>query len=205
MKIVIFSGVEIILSNPGNDIPTSAFEMSYYDIDAILTDAQKLPCTFELDVPGLGFLEGNPGENIKAGTQVDLPFWLGEMLSIGSQLGTSRLVSLDLPSALSERVMNALKADPRTVDLRALAPHFYSLGVRVLDLFEEDELVTILTETFKQRAAEIADHAHNPRGALGDGAEFLRGLDEAERQLFRIAHDSAKEMRIWSGEVKRRK
>jgi GINS complex subunit 3 len=63
-----------------------------------------------------------------------------------SQLGTSRLVSLDLPSALSERVMNALKADPRTVDLRALAPHFYSLGVRVLDLFEEDELVTILTE-----------------------------------------------------------
>jgi len=23
-----------------------------------------LPCTFELDVPGLGILEGNPGENV---------------------------------------------------------------------------------------------------------------------------------------------
>jgi hypothetical protein len=32
---------------------------SYYDVDAILTDAQKVPCTFELTVPGLGYLEGN--------------------------------------------------------------------------------------------------------------------------------------------------
>ncbi|CRG84800.1 DNA replication complex GINS protein psf3 [Talaromyces islandicus] len=179
--------------------------MSYYDIDAILTDAQKLPCTFELEVPGLGFVEGNPGENIKAGTQVDLPLWLGEMLSIGARLGTSRLVTLDLPSALSERVLNALKADPRTVDLRNLAPHFYSLGVRILELFEEEEMGDVLSDTFMKRAAEVANHAHNLRGALGDGVEFLRGLDETERQLFRIAHDSAKEIRIWAGEAKKPK
>ncbi len=37
-------------------------------------------------------------------------------------------------------------------------------------------------QCFKKRAAEIADHAHNARGALGEGAEFLRGLDEMERQ-----------------------
>ncbi|KAJ5596737.1 hypothetical protein N7450_003195 [Penicillium hetheringtonii] len=186
--------------------------MSYYDIDSILTDAQKLPCTFELEVPGLGILEGNPGEDIKSGTRIDLPLWLGEMLSIGARLGTSRLVTLDMPPALSERVMNALKADPRTVDLRALAPHFYSLGERILELFEEEEMVDVLTdisdaaypETFKKRAAEISDHAHNPRGAVGDGVEFLRGLDEIERQLFRAAHDRAKEMRIWAGEAKRK-
>ncbi|OJJ82237.1 DNA replication protein PSF3 [Aspergillus glaucus CBS 516.65] len=180
--------------------------MSYYDVDSILTDAQKLPCTFELEVPGLGILEGNPGEDIKAGTRIDLPLWLGEMLSIGARLGTSRLVSLDLPPALSERVMNALKADPRTVDLRALAPHFYNLSERILELFEEEEMVDVLSNTFRKRAAEIADHAHNPRGgAMGDGVEFLRGLDETERQLFRIAHDSAKQMRIWSGESKKPK
>ena len=40
--------------------------------------------------------------------------------------------------------MNALKADPRTVDLRSLAPHFYSLSERVLDLFEEEEMVDVL-------------------------------------------------------------
>ncbi|KAF4215700.1 hypothetical protein CNMCM8980_008313 [Aspergillus fumigatiaffinis] len=166
--------------------------MSYYDVDSILTDAQKLPCTFELEVPGLGILEGNPGENTPANS------------AERARLGTSRLVTLDLPSALSDRVVNALKADPRTVDLRSLAPHFYSLSERVLDLFEEEEMVDVLINTFKKRAAEIADHAHNPKGALGEGADFLRGLDETERQLFRVAHDSARETRIWAGEAKKR-
>lgn len=102
-----------------------------------------------------------------------------------------------MPDALSERVMNALKADPRTVDLRALAPHFYHLSERILELFEEEEMADVLIEacsivssgnqantlqTFKRRAAEIADHAHNPRGAVGEGVDFLRGLDESERQ-----------------------
>jgi GINS complex subunit 3 len=81
--------------------------MSYYDVDAILTDSQKLPCTFELDVPGLGYLEGNAGGTVrslspflsthkitcglradsvqvKAGTKIDLPMWLGIMLSVST-------------------------------------------------------------------------------------------------------------------------
>jgi hypothetical protein len=60
--------------------------------------------------------------------------------------GASSLVTLDVPEALSEQVMNALKAEPRTVDLRSLAPHFYRLAVRILELFEEEEMVEILTE-----------------------------------------------------------
>jgi len=50
-----------------------------------------------------------------------------------------------------------------------------------LKLIQECSLC-IEVQAFKKRAAEIADHAHNPRGALDEGAEFLRGLDEAERQ-----------------------
>jgi GINS complex subunit 3 len=42
--------------------------------------------------------------------------------------------------------MNALKADPRTLDLRALAPHFYNLSERILELFEEEEMVDVLTD-----------------------------------------------------------
>jgi GINS complex subunit 3 len=56
------------------------------------------------------------------------------------------MVSLDFPAALSQRVINALKADPNTVDLRAQAPHFYALGSRILELFEEEEIVDILLE-----------------------------------------------------------
>ena len=43
-------------------------------------------------------------------------------------------------------------------------------------------------QTFKARAAVIADQAHNPRGALGEGADFMRGLDENERKReYRVA------------------
>jgi len=59
------------------------------------------------------------------------------------------------------------------------------------------KLTCALQKTFKKRAAEIADHAHNPRGAMGEGVDFLRGLDETERQLFRAAHDSTKVMKQW--------
>lgn len=119
---------------------------------------------------------------LKEGTKVELPLWLGEMLAVSQNLSTSSLVTLDLPQCLSTRVVNALKADPRTVDIRALAPHFYALGARMLELFEEDDLADVLSDSFKKRAKEIADQAHNPRGALGEGADFLRGLDEEERQ-----------------------
>ncbi|KAJ4404758.1 DNA replication protein [Didymella pomorum] len=152
--------------------------MSYYDVDSILTDAQKVPCTFELTVPGLGYLEGNMSGDMKSGSKIELPLWLGEMLALSQSLNTQSLVTLDPPAALSQRVLNALKADPRTVDLRALAPHFYNLGARILELFDEEEMI----ETYKSRASVIADQAHNPRGALGEGADFMRGLDENERQ-----------------------
>lgn len=141
--------------------------MSYYDVDAILTDAQKVPCTFELEIPGLGYIDDNAGgdvrllshtttclidsssnlstNQIKKGTRVLLPLWLGELLAV-QRLGTSTVVNLDLPASIAPRVLNALKADARTVDLRALAAHFYGLAARVLDLFEEEEVVDVLSE-----------------------------------------------------------
>ncbi|TVY31381.1 DNA replication complex GINS protein, partial [Lachnellula subtilissima] len=119
--------------------------MSYYDIDAILTDAQvnspstppppsshpsnnhpqKVPCTFELDVPSLGYLDNNPGHVLKQSTRLDLPLWLAELLAVSapSSSRAQSLVTLDLPPSLSPRVMNALKADAKSVDIRALAAH----------------------------------------------------------------------------------
>ncbi|KAL3426742.1 DNA replication complex GINS protein psf-3 [Phlyctema vagabunda] len=186
--------------------------MSYYDIDAILTDAQKVPCTFELDIPGLGYLDNNAGHTLKSGTRVELPLWLSEMLAVSSASASKSLVTLDLPPALAPRVMNALKADPKSVDLRALAQHFYGLGTRILELFEEEEICDVLMQTFRARAAEISDHASNAGagargggggGVGGEGVEFLRGLDESERALFRSSHDSSKAMKLWMGEVKK--
>ncbi|KAM3065862.1 DNA replication protein [Clarireedia jacksonii] len=183
--------------------------MSYYDIDAILTDAQKIPCTFELDVPALGYLDNNATSAMKKHTRVDLPLWLAELLAVSYSNTAGPFVSLDLPSCLSPRVLNALKADPKSVDLRSLAQNFYGLGARTLELFKEEEVCDVLMDSWRTRAGEISDHAGsgsmqaNGRGAAGEGVEFLRGLDEAERGLFRAAHEGSKAVGKWMGEVKK--
>jgi GINS complex subunit 3 len=155
------------------------------------------------------------------------------MLAISQTSTNSTNVTLDLPDCLSSKVLNALKADARTVELRAQAPYFYALGTRILELFEDEELSDVLSEvsrsllsfevesdqeqSFKKRSKEIADQAHNSHGSLGDGADFLHGLDDEERQcrhifsifhpfsyvclVFRKAHDSARAVRTWMADL----
>lgn len=102
------------------------------------------------------------------------------------------------------------------MDLRALDPYFYALGARILELFEEDEVCEVLMQSFKVRAEEIRDFAGNTGGGGGtavggvggkglgiDGVEFLRGLDEMERGLFRSAHDGSKSVKAWLGEARK--
>ncbi|KAL8905553.1 MAG: hypothetical protein Q9171_006620 [Xanthocarpia ochracea] len=177
--------------------------MSYYSISAILTSAQKVPSTFDLPIPNLGFLDDNPGGDIAANTPLPLPLYLAELLAV-QQLDNRPLLTLDLPASLQPRVLNALKADAKSVDLRGLEVYFFEGASRILELLEEEEVGDVLSEAFKKRAAEIADHARNARGGTssGEGGEFLRGLDEWERGLFRAAHDSSKAVRLWMGEVR---
>jgi GINS complex subunit 3 len=124
--------------------------MTYYDLDSILTDSQKLPCTFNLSVPGLGYLESdtNAGQPIKSATQIDLPLWLGVMLAVSNSNNPTQspMVTLDFPAPLHARVVNALKADPKTVDLRAQSAHYYGVGGKVLELFEDEAVVDVLID-----------------------------------------------------------
>lgn len=215
--------------------------MSYYDVDAILTDAevpyssnsshnptcpcreppsltrapaQKVPCQFELDAPDLGHLDSSSSTGLKPGTPLSLPLWLAEMLALASTGGDDARapLTLNLPPCLSERVANALKADPRAVALRDQSAHFYGVGVRMLDLFDERELGAVLRRTFVLRAADVGLHARKADetgvgggsgGAGPAGEEFLRGLDEWERALFRRGHDGVRSTRDWMEKVKK--
>ena len=57
------------------------------------------------------------------------------------------MLTLDLPAALAPRVLNALKADATSVDLKLLASGgFYGLVARVLELFEEEGLGDVVVE-----------------------------------------------------------
>lgn len=77
----------------------------------------------------------------------------------------------------------------------------------MLDLFEEKEICAILRHTFVTRAADVALHAGKAGAAddigVGAGGEFLRGLEEWERRLFKKAHDGAKATKEWMEGVKK--
>ena len=119
--------------------------MSYYSIPAILTSAQKVPSTFDLPIPNLGFLDDNPGGDIAANTPLPLPLYLAALLAV-PQLDNKPLLTLDLPASLQPRVLNALKADAKSVDVRGLDVYFFEGGSRILELLEEEQVGDILSE-----------------------------------------------------------
>ncbi|KAM0546556.1 hypothetical protein ACHAO7_007674 [Fusarium culmorum] len=178
--------------------------MSYYDIDAILTDAEKVPCQFEIDVPYLGHLDNSPN-GLKANTPLTLPLWLAEMLALASTPTSNSPLTLNLPLCLSTAVLSALKADPRAVPLRDHSLHFYGVGVRMLDLFDEKDVAEVLRKTFVVRAGDVGLHARKAdEGMVGvNGEEFLRGLEEWERGLFRRGHEGVKGAKEWTDKVKK--
>jgi GINS complex subunit 3 len=169
-----------------------------------------VPCTFELDVPYLGHLD-NSTSGLKPGTALSLPLWLAEMLALAATGDDARApLTLNLPPCVGEPVQAALRADPRAVALRDQSVHLYGVGVRMLDLFDERELGAVLRKTFVVRAADVGLHARRGEegslggaGVSGQSEEFLRGLDEWERALFRRAHDSARAAKEWTDKVKK--
>ncbi|KAL5606938.1 hypothetical protein BROUX41_003313 [Berkeleyomyces rouxiae] len=179
--------------------------MSYYDVEAILTEAEKVPCTFNFDSNELGYLDNNPSEPLKAGTQLNLPIWLAQMLAASTTVNGESAVTMALPEALSHELVQALKADPRAVAVRERAANFYNLAERMLDLFDDVPLAAVVRYSWIMRAAEIAVLARRTgeegNAAVGNsgplGEEFLRGLDEWERKLFRVAHEARKDTKEW--------
>lgn len=168
------------------------------------TTPQKVPCQFELDVPYLGHLD-NSQHGLKSGTPLSLPLWLAELLALSeTSPAAGAPLTLNLPPSLAAPVLSALAADPRAVPLRDQSPHFYGLAARMLDLFEEREIADVVRRTFVVRAADVGLHARKAdEGVGGQGEEFLRGLDEWERGLFRRGHDGVKGAKDWTEKVKK--
>lgn len=129
------------------------------------------------------------------------------MLALASSGGPDSKppLTLNLPPCLGQQVVNALKADPRSVAVRDQSAHFYGIGVRMLDLFDEAELGKTLRKSFVVRATDIGLHARKADEGVtaGHGAEFLRGLDEWERSLFRKGHEGVKGAKEWTDKVKK--
>ncbi|KAK9478396.1 hypothetical protein V1514DRAFT_331186 [Lipomyces japonicus] len=174
----------------------------YYSIEAIQAENQKVPAVFQLDVPGLGYLENtrSSSTDIKEGTHLELPLWMAEILAIAGESDDlpRGFITLTAPSPFSNKVMNALKSDPVHVNLREQCMQFYKLAELWLNFSNDDAVLDGTMTTLSERAAEINDHAHNSSAVLvQDGSDFMGRLDDFETRLFKAANESTKEVKKW--------
>ncbi|KAM9932448.1 hypothetical protein OXX80_007918 [Metschnikowia pulcherrima] len=172
--------------------------MGYYDIDDILADGEKIPCKFNLTVPGLGYLEGNPGKSIEKDTKLDLPLWLAAVLAVCtiSDDTDDSFVDLLEPDFISPKVLNAIKADPKSVDLHSIMSNFYRLSEKWAAMYNEESLIETVMAMLKERALEIDNFASNTTKHVS--SSFLYSLDEFEKKLYRVTYESKKSMRAWT-------
>lgn len=172
----------------------------YYDLDDVLADGEKVPCRFNITVPGLGYLEGNAGKAILKESKLDLPFWIAEVLSIVDfkEDSDEKFIDLCEPDALSRKVISAIKTSPTYVDLHALMANYYKLVEKWGHMFQEPELIDTIMTMLKERATEINNFANNANKQIN--GEFIYTLDEFEKKLYKLTAESNKQMRRWISE-----
>ncbi|KAF9087973.1 DNA replication protein, partial [Mortierella sp. GBA35] len=116
----------------------------YYDIDAILAEDQNVKCVFMKNVPGLSWLEGGHDDMLKAGSRLDLPFWLARELLEHQEETVG--VAIETPEFYGPKVRNGLRADATVVDLPKLCPNFFRFGALYLELVDDPTLSNVLPE-----------------------------------------------------------
>lgn len=166
----------------------------YFNIDDILASQQRVPCSFELPVYRLGYLNPNStDEHLAVGTKMDLPFWLARAMCTRRR----KIVAVEPPKAYREAQREIISADASVVDLQKLGPYYYSLGMKLL-CFEEIEraaLATSLLETFLRRFRGIMDSSQH--AFRQDINTLCSRLDEQEKQLFQIGQSAVSEFERW--------
>lgn len=94
-------------------------------------------------------------------------------------------LNLSIPAAFSTRVSNALIASPTFVKLANLNHFWYSFGLRISDLLEDNlKLQQSLRLAFSQRLIDIFDLGQYEGNVdeKGFDTEFKAGMDELEKQ-----------------------
>lgn len=132
---------------------------------------------------------------------MDLPLWLAEILATVSVSSTEQgeqetFLDLIQPEFYSNKVLNAIKTGPDSINLHAVLQHFYKITERWGLLFNDKELVDIVIAMLKHRASLINDLADSGANS-GTGVDFFHSLDETERALFKQSYHSHKKLKEW--------
>ncbi|KAG1471898.1 hypothetical protein G6F56_001848 [Rhizopus delemar] len=115
----------------------------YYNIDNILAEHTKVPCTVLCDFDQKANLSGDDVA-VPRNTRVELPYWIAKPLAQYTTPRRENLIVIEMPKTYGTKVRNMLVASPESVDFRSLGPYFYEFGVKLVTFIEDQELPGVL-------------------------------------------------------------
>ena len=183
------------MSTKGDAHYFSSAQMSdYYDIHEILAGEERVNCTFLTDAQECAYLDPSSLEDdIKAGSEVDLPLWLATSLIRRDD------VNVRIPQYFTKRFSRMLKAGPSSVTLSNYCFYMYQVGKELLPLVESDEtsnIEEVLRYAFGgERYREILYHSMS--AMWEDSTEFTRKLTHDEKQIVIAGAADFKDMIRW--------
>jgi len=166
--------------------------------------------SFNVDAHNLGYIdparEPSVKPDIKAGTKLDLPYWMVQPLS------KRNWVDFAFPKVYGRHFREVLTADssPQVVSLHDKIPFFEEAGCRmaidVLELHQQEqqppeqameakEVCDTLKKAIVNRSQQLLDLSENSSGE--DTSRLLKGLTEREKQLFAIGQQSSRQFQLW--------
>lgn len=112
--------------------------MRLLDIRTLLSDEEKINCTFKYDSPQLGFIDPQCKlTDLPAQSKVMLPFWLAASFS------SDRLAEIEMPKHFNSKMKEAIVAGSLAINFRGFSFHFFEIGMKLSILVNESHLAEL--------------------------------------------------------------
>jgi len=111
------------------------------DIETILGEEERLPCTFLVDAADMGCLDPTlHSVDLPAKSRVSLPLWIANILAEKSA------VQIELPKHFGKRMREDIRAGPEAIKLRDFSFYYFEVGLRLGAITEDSDLMMTLRQ-----------------------------------------------------------
>ncbi|EGR27770.1 hypothetical protein IMG5_189430 [Ichthyophthirius multifiliis] len=181
--------------------------MSYYDIDQIIFEEEKINIKFNQEILKIGFLdlhlEYSDGKDIQKDTILEVPFWLAQQLNEQLQINEEQedsdsVLTLEVPLIFRPQFQQSLIADPQFINLREKSFYFYEFGIRIGLYFKDYKLFDVLLHVFETRVKSFARQSFYL--VIEDCANMILKMTHKEIELFNQGRNQATKLRKWKSE-----
>lgn len=147
----------------------TSYSKNYYSIADILVTQEKIPCSAEMDLCGMGELDSTfDHPNVAAGEKLELPLWY----AIECKAQRTRTLKFQVPDIFKSRLKDICEADALAVDLGRLNKYFYSFGHYIAPYDRSGTVAPMLYETCRARCRSLIDLSKDISRELKNSQKF---------------------------------